>query len=542
MLFRSTGYYENLIQKDILESKHITHVTAAPVRGLATRREQELAEKLALYKDSLSETEIQRLVTDTAQLLEWQEQEEDPELANCLPLLEIDDIKKTVEPFSNVERELSGVPVLYHDVFTNGINYMNLAFGVNDIPAEELPYLGLLVAVLGYMDTENYTYLDLTDEMNLHTGGASIATNTFSLVDQGQSFKAYFEITTKMLYNETSATLGLLAEVLINTKLDDKRRLREIVAEGCAKLRSGIENGGHSAMVARALSYFCEQDYFLQQVKGISFYEFLRKTLSNWEQVADEVVEHLVRMLSHIIRKDRLEINLTSDEEGYIALKEALPSFLQALENVPEGDVMPPWKPYEMSKKNEGYTYAGQVQYLAQCGNYKDAGFAFTGALDVLTTILSLDYLWTNVRVKGGAYGCMCSFSPISGNAYFVSYRDPNLSETAMVYEKAAEYIENILLPERDMTKYIIGTISSKDTPLTPKMKGARARNMYLTGFSLEMLQKERDQILGASQEDIRACAQAIRDFVAQDNLCALGSVSKIRANAGMFSEVKPLI
>ena len=195
---------------------------------------------------------------------------------------------------------------------------------------------------------------------------------------------------------------------------------------------------------------------------------------------------------------------------------------------------------HPVENRNEGLKTSSQVNYVARCGNFTQKGYEYTGALKILQVILSYDYLWLNIRVKGGAYGCMSGFGR-SGEGYLVSYRDPNLTETDRVYEGIVKYLEEFDPDERDMTKYVIGTISNLDTPLTPSVKGSRALSAYLSGVTDEMLQKERDQVLGATKEDIRALADLIRAVLATRSFCVVGNEDKIEANREVFGEVKNL-
>ncbi len=536
-----TGYFEQLIREDLLESKHAVSVTLVPEKGLATKKEKALAEKLAAYKASLSEEELDRLVAETKALRAYQEEETTEEELSCLPLLELSDLDAKVEPVSNIEHEAGGVSVVHHDIFTNGISYINLLFDATDVPAEELPYLGLLTGCLGYMDTEKHSYLELTDESNIHTGGISYGTETFSLAGTEDGFRGFLQAGTKVRYEETGKALSLILETLTTTRLSDSKRLREILAENCSKYRMRFENAGHTAAVNRAMSYFSSQDYFNQQIKGIANYAFQKELLKDFDTKKEEITEHLTRLLAHIIKKERLLVSVTGESEGYARLETGLSSFTEGLAQVPDAAPLPEAKAYPMERKNEGFTFAGQVQYLARCGNFKKAGVPFTGAMRVMRTILSLDYLWNKVRVLGGAYGCMCEFNAINGNAYFVSYRDPKLAETKDVFEKAADYIASLELSEREMTKYIIGTISNDVPPLTPKLKGNRAMNLYLTGYTVEEIQKTRNEILTATPEDIHKAAEAIRAFVSQNCTCVVGSEAAVQACRDLFGKVKQL-
>ncbi len=536
-----TGYFEQLIREDVLESKHTVSVTLVPEQGLATRKEKALAEKLAAYKASLSEDEINRIVEETRALRAYQEEETTEEQLSCLPLLEISDLEVKIRENSNVEHEVEGVPVIHHDIFTNGISYLQIMFDAKDIPAEELPYLGLLSVSLGMMDTEEHSYAELTDECNIYIGGISFSVDTFCAKKSHKDFQAYLDVNARVLQDNTGRAMDLIREILCKTKLGDTKRIREIIAEGCTRFKARFEQAGHVVALERAISYFSPQGYFKQQINGIDAYYALKDILEHYDEKKDAIEEHLTRLLLHILKKERMIVGVTGDAASYEKLAAEIPALLADIAALPAGEALPAAGEYALTAKNEAFTFAGQVQYLAVCGNYMDAGYELCGALRVMRNILSMDYLWNNVRVLGGAYGCMCEFHPINGNAYFVSYRDPKLAETKEVYEKAADYIANMPLSEREMTKYIIGTISNDYPPFTPKMSGARDMNLYLTGRTVEELCKCRDEILATTPEDIRGAAEVIRAFVSQGYTCVVGSEAAVAACKDMFSEVKQL-
>ena len=174
---------------------------------------------------------------------------------------------------------------------------------------------------------------------------------------------------------------------------------------------------------------------------------------------------------------------------------------------------------------------------MARTGNFIDRGASYTGALQILKVILSYDYLWQNVRVRGGAYGCMSNFNRI-GEGYFVSYRDPHLKRTVEVYEGVVDYLKNFTVSERDMTKYIIGTMSNLDQPMTPAAKGERSMNLYMNKVTAGMLREERGQILDASKEDIRALSRVAEAVLEAGQFCVIGSEEKIEECRDMFETV----
>jgi Zn-dependent M16 (insulinase) family peptidase len=326
--------------------------------------------------------------------------------------------------------------------------------------------------------------------------------------------------------------------------LEDTKRLKEIVDEMKSKLQMHFNSSGHSVAVDRATSYYSAHGLYKEVTTGIAFYKFIEDLAENFATKADMTITKMKELMQMIFTKENLLVSITADEEGYERFSDKLVAFSGGLKDKADHKL---FEAYDTSCLqpvclNEGFKSAMQVQYVARAGNFIKAGYEYTGALKVLKTILSYDYLWNNVRVKGGAYGCMCGFSGVDGDAYFTSYRDPNLRETNNIYEKAADYIKNFTADERDVTKYIIGTFSTLDTPLTPQAKGKRSLSMYLANITEEDLQKERDEVRNVSIEDIRACHKYITAMLEAGNICVIGNEGKINENKDMFKEVKNLM
>ena len=277
---------------------------------------------------------------------------------------------------------------------------------------------------------------------------------------------------------------------------------------------------------------------FQDEMAGIGYYQFIEKLEKDFDQQKDLIVQELRKLMKMILRPENFMISYTGERESLEEVKKLAAHIRQGLNTEP---VEKSEKKLICTRKNEGFKTSGQVQFVAQTGNFKKKGLEYTGALDILKVILSYDYLWMNLRVKGGAYGCMSGFKR-NGESYLVSYRDPHLKRTLEVYQGVVDYIRDFQADERDMTKYIIGTISSKDVPKTPQMKGSVSKTAYFCGVTEEMLQKERDQILNASVEDIRALADIVKAVLDAEQICVVGSESKVEGASDILMEVKSLI
>ena len=532
------GYFEQLIKDYLLDNPHEAVVIVSPEIDLTAREDAELAERLAKYKDSLSSEQVKALVKETAELKAYQEEPSTKEDLEKIPMLGREDIKRQSEPFSYKVKEEEKTTVVHSPMFTSGIAYIKLLFDMNVIPKEDLPYASLLKSVLGYVDTENFTYRDLTSEIHLNSGGLDFYVSSWEDLNEKGAFKGAFTAGIKVLYEKVGFAFDIIKEILTASKLDDEKRLGEILDEMRSRSRMRLEGASHSAAVARACSYFSPVRAFDDMTGGIEYFHFLEKTADAYskdEKFRKELVRKLKETAEKLFAADNLMVGYTADEEGYKALPEELKKFKAALSDKPSRRYAFEFVP---ELKNEGFKTSSKVNYVARCGSF-DAE-AYTGALEVLKVIMNYEYLWQNLRVIGGAYGCMSNFGR-SGTGCLVSYRDPKLATTDKIYEGIPEYLKNFSIDERDMTKYVIGAMSSVDTPLSPAVKGSRNLTAYLSGITDEMVQKKREQILDVTQEDIRALADILESILKTGAFCVIGNEQQIEADKNMFKEVKEL-
>ena len=530
------GYFESLIRDYLLDNPSEAVITVSPKKGLTAEKEAALAKKLADYKESLSDGEIRRLVEETKALKAYQDEPSPKEELEQIPLLQRSDIAPEAEKLIWEETETDGIKVIRHEMFTSGIGYLRLLFGTDRIPTEDLPYVGLLKSVLGYVDTEHYTYSDLASEIYLNSGGINFSVTSYPNLEQPENFTGVFAADVKVLYEKLDFGFGILKEILTGSLLDDEKRLGEILGETRSRARMKLENAGHSAAVSRATSYFSPTAAFNELTGGIGYYHFLERTAKEFPEKKGEIIAKLKEVCGKLFTRDNLLVSYTAGADGFAALEGEVKALAASL---PAGGERYPFT-WTKGCRNEGFKSASQVNYVARCGNFRDQGYAYTGALRILKVMLSYDYLWLNIRVKGGAYGCMSGFGR-SGEGYLVSYRDPNLRETNQVYEGVVDYLRRFEADERDMTKFVIGTISDLDTPLTPSIRGSRGLSAYLSGVTQEMLQKERDQVLSATVEDIRALADIVKAVLDTGAFCVVGNEDKIEGAKDLFGETKNL-
>ncbi len=533
-----TDYFEKLIQEYLLDNTHGSSVTVKPKRGLGNEREEALAKELSDYKASLSDEEIKKLIEDTEHLKKYQEEPSSDEDLRKLPMLTRADMKKNAMLFSNIEDELLDVKVVRHDIESNGIDYISFLFDAGDFAQSELGYLGFFTNALGLVSTEKYSYTDLANATNIYTGGISTGTASHPDIKDRNNFVFKFEVKLKVLEKNLDKALELMEQMLLTSDFTDTKRLGELVAQIKARLQANLSSSGHLVAAMRSMSSFSRYALYQDELKGIAFYRSICRIEKELSESPESVSDKLAAIARKLFARNRMLISFTGNNEAY---GNAKPSLKKVIAGFNKMSAVGNQAEVHFNTAKEAFIDASQIQYVAKTGDFICEGYEYTGALRLLRIILSYDYLWINVRVKGGAYGCMNTFLR-SGESYFVSYRDPNLSDTLDVYDRIPEYIKSFSPDERDMTKYIIGTFSALDTPMNPEAKGSRSLSAYLEGITYEQIQKERNEILNAQPEDIRRLADLVEAVLKKDSICVIGNENMIKESAGLFENVEKLI
>ncbi len=526
-----TDYFEKLINIYILNNNHKVYVTANPSNTIAEEKELALKAKLKAYKETLSKEQLEQLVKDTINLKQYQQEPSSEEDLKKIPLLTKEDIDDYIEPINNVEEEISDVKIVKHNLFTNGIGYLRLYFNTINVPKQLVPYIGLLSKVLGKMNTKQHSYQDLTTEINANTGGINSSMTVVSL--QNNKCLPLFTFTASSLFEKSDFVVDVIKEIIKETEFTDEKRLYEIIAGTKSQMQMQLMGAGHAAAYVRSGSYVRSYLKYQDEVDGISQYWFIENLEKDFNNKKEEIISNLKQLLIYIFRKENLIISYTGDDDTY---KTYISSLIKELYNEEISE-----EPFEFVEeiKNEGFKTPSQVQYVARFGNFEEVG-DYTGAFQVFGMALRYDYLWTQIRVLGGAYGCMSQTSR-QKDIYFVSYRDPNLERTNDVFEKVVDYIDNFNPTEEELTKYIIGAIGTLDEPLTPRAKGDTDFIYYLKGITYEDLKKERNEVLNVTLNDIKALKPLLKAVLNQQIICTVGNESKVEAANHLFKEVKNL-
>lgn len=528
----NTHFYEELIEKYLINTNHKALVICKPNKSLQEEKENKVKEELKEYKNSLSSEDIERIIKDTKELKEYQAREDSIEDVNKIPLLKKEDLSYNYVPYKNNEKLINGIKVINHDYNTNGISYVRILFDAKNIGNKYLPYLGLLANTLGRVDTKNYSYLEIEQETNIHTGGIGFSLSTYS---KNGCAQPYFDASFKAVYNKTGKAIELIKEVLTNS-IFKKERFKEIISQIVSKYKNRFAGSGHAVASQRCASYWSEASYINDMVSGIGGYNFIQDISAHFDEKYDDVVKSLQELMNILFAKDNMVVSITSEEEGLKEFDKSFDLLTDALKETSPKEKIE----IKLEKKNEGFMAPYDVNYCALNGRYTNNGLKYTGASQVLMNALSTDFLWKEVRVLGGAYGCMSSFDREAIS--FVSYRDPKVKETYSVYKKVIDYIDNFKANEEEMTKCIIGAVGNFDYPVSPLVRGMKSFGAYVMGITNDDLAREKKEIVDCKEEDIKALKPYFEEVLKQNNVCTIGNMQKVSDSKELFMNLENLI
>lgn len=528
------GYFESLLLKYVIKNPHQVLITMAAEKGLTEKKNAETAEKLASYKMSLTDEQIEDIMASTKALKERQASMETEEALKTIPLLSRSDLKREIEEEPLEKDTIDGVTHFHFQVHTTGISYINMYFPLYGLSEEDIPYAVLLSNVLGSMDTAHHSYMEWQRLSNASTGGIAFQVANYSQIDDASKYLPVMMIQGKSLTSKAGDLLSLIGDAINHTQYGDTKRLKEILLQEKSEWDMGAFARGHSLMMARLASYFTKAGQFSEQM-GMSYYYFLADLVKSYDQNAEAIAARLEKVAKTIFTKANMFFETVGEEEEKAA---AQTYFGAVATDMAEGEKAEPKEfHFPPAHINEAFLTSGKVQYVAKGGNFCDHGFTYTGVLAVMETILRYEYLWKKVRVLGGAYGAFTQFM-VDGTSILCSYRDPNLKETIEAYKGLPEYLETLELSDREMTKYVIGTMAASEIQLTPSMKGQRAMIHYLNGNTREKRMQIRNEIIGCTVEDIRALAPLVKSIIDDPYIAVMGSEDKIERDKALFEQV----
>ncbi|MEZ5010739.1 MAG: insulinase family protein [Bacteroidales bacterium] len=529
----TTNYMEELITDHLLSNPHSLLIALKPQPGMQAQIDRMITAELAEKKSSLSAEELNALAAETASLVEYQRTEDSPEALATIPMLALSDIEKEVVWYEAEEKDVAGVKTIHLDEFTNNIIYSRLMFDISGIPEEMIPYATLLADLLGKLDTKNYSYGDLDNEININTGGFNIRTARYNIMMDDSKFAPFISLESKVIDDKTGKMFDLGYEIFSSTAFEDRERMEALLNRIYSQTDASVRNNGLNFAATRLLSYFSRSGVYAEMTGGLEYYWFLGDLVSDFDENYDGIVARLEEVSKMIFTKGNLMANVTCNAKDYSGFSEQLAAFAEKLPDVPARKMEWVLTP---EKKNEGLTTTSKVQYVVK--GETSSNWVMNGQENDGSQPGTLNRLAAEPgKVIGGAYGGFSNFAN-NGSVMFMSYRDPNLRESLNVYDRTPEYIEQFDADAPVMTRYIIGTIGGMDMPENPSMKGDIALDRYFSGITREFLQAQRDAVISTTPEDIRAMAPMVRDIMNQNLFCVYGNDQKIKEESDLFMKV----
>ncbi len=498
-------YLPHLIRTYLLENNHRGTVVLEPDPTLQQRQETAEKEKLAAIKARLNEAQLNDIIRQTRELKALQEKADSPETVALLPRLTLADLEKENKPIPTEQTEATGVPTLFHDLFTNGIVYLELGVNLHTLPADLLPYVKLFGRALVEIGTETQDFVQLQQRIGRSTGG--IYPTTFLSAKRGAAeAAAWLFLRGKATMTQAQEMLDIMRDVLLTVQLDNQERFRQMVLRAKAGLESGLVPSGHAVANRRLRSYFSESAWASEQMDGIDYLFFLRQLAEQVDSDWPSVLAKLEAVRAILISRQNMLANVTLDAENWATFQPQLANLVSQMPDVPVA--MQRWE-WQRPLQNEGLTIPAQVNYVAKGGNLYELGYQEHGSVSPIVNYLRTTYLWEKVRVQGGAYGGMIGFSNFTGVLSYYSYRDPNLLPTIDVYDNVASFLQRGVSDD-DLIKSIIGAISDIDGYMLPDAKGYTAMSRILSHSSDDYRQQKRTEILNATSADFVRFGEAV--------------------------------
>lgn len=520
-------YLQELIRAHLLENSHRVTTVLSPDAEYNRRLAAEEAARLAHARARMDDAAVQAVVENTHLLRRLQETPDSPETLALLPRLTLADLEPAVKTIPLEVQTADGAEVLYHDLFTNGIVYLDLGFRMDRLPAELLPYANFFARALTEMGTESEDYVKLSQRIGRQTGGVGAFPFVADRADSPTA-SAWLFARGKATVAQAPALLAILRDILLTVKLDNRERFRQIVLKSKARLESSLTPAGHSYVDARLRAGYSAAGWAEERMDGIEYLFFVRRLAAQVESDWPGVLAALEAVRAALVNRSGMVANVTLDAGNYADFSAQLAGFLAEL---PTGTAQAAtWPAALESWQDEGLTIPAQVNYVGKGANLYELGYRYHGSIQPIINYLRTGYLWEKIRAQGGAYGAMCHFSRHSGVLTLLSYRDPNLLRTLEVYDQAAGALRSADLSEDELTRSIIGAISSMDAYQLPDAKGFTSLTRYLLGDSDAVRQKVRDEVLAARPEDFRAFADVLDEVAARGRVAVLGSADALAA------------
>lgn len=531
------NFVEKYIEEKLLNNKYAVNVVARPEIDKNEKQDEKVREELAKIKESLSEEELDEMIEKSKALLKYQMEEDSLEAKKTIPTLELSDIDRDITEYKVIHDEIDGVKYLKSIEDTNKIVYTNICHDIGFLNEDEIEKMSLLTTLLSLLDTKNYSYEELNNEIYKSTGGIYFAPTVYVDSKDNKKYSVKLSIKMKSLAENVSKGLEIIDEIIENTILDSKKRIKELLYIMKSRIESGLLSNGHQVVISIVKSYFSEASAYQSHISGMDYYEFLKDLVENFDDRWDELLKSFNSLYQKLFNRENLIISVTGEEEDLESIKDDFREYIDTLntETVTPGNFN-----FKDTNKNEGYYMTSNVVYVSKGYDLTKLGQKYVGDLTVLSNILNSSFLHNEIRAKGGAYGGGITI-PRTATLATYSYRDPNLKNTVEVYDKIGEFVKNLNISDEDLKDFIIGSMNTFDPLLSPEQIGDLNLARYITNLTSSDVKKSKEEALNTNLEKLRAFGEVIDKAMKKNYLAVIGSESKIRENEELFKEIKSI-
>lgn len=522
MLDEQDHFFERLIERYFLNNPHRTTVILKPDPKLAEAERQAERERLNSARSAMGAEQLKEVIRTTKELKEIQEEPDSPEALATIPSLRLEDLDTKNKVIPLERREQGGTVALYHDLFTNGILYMDVGFNLHVLPQRLLPYVHIFGKALLEMGTEKEDYVSLAHRISRLTGGITPAFFTSEITASEQS-AAWIFLRGKAIVSRAEHLMHIFQDILQHLRLDNSQRFKQILLESLAREEQKLAPSGHQIVNLRLRAEFSEADWAAEQINGLSQVFFLRELVERVNNDWASVLADLEEIRHILINRQNMIINVTLDGESWSKIEHRIEEFPADLsQSAPETFL---WSSGRIPA-HEGFSMPGQVNYVGKGAPLYHLGYRFHGSSYVISRFLRNAWLWDRIRVQGGAYGAFCLLDRLSGILTFLSYRDPNVEATLQAFDESVGFLKDTHLGQEEIAKSIIGTIGDMDRYMLPDQAGYTSMLRYLRQESEQDRQKVRDEVFATESKHFKDFADILEQVKEQGIVKLLGPPS----------------
>lgn len=530
-------FVEKYIEEKLLNNNYAVNLVARPEIDKNEKQDEKVRKELAKFKETLSDKELDEMIKKSNDLTKYQMAEDSEEAKKTIPTLELSDIDKGVTEYKVVEDEIEEIKYLKSIEDTNKIVYTDICHDIAFVNEDEIETMSLITSLLPLIDTKNYSYEELNNEIYKYTGGIYFSPSVYVDSKDNKKYSVKLNIKMKSLAKNVSKGLELIDEIIENSILDSRKRIKELIYIMKSRIESNMLMNGHQMVISIVKSYFSEASAYQSHIGGIEYYEFLKDLLENFDERWDSLLKDFNSLYQKLFNRENLIISVTGEEKDLDDIKDDFKDYIEELDS---GKTVAGSFDFKDKNKNEGYYITSNVVYVSKGYDLTKLGQKYVGDLTVLANILNSSFLHNEIRAKGGAYGGGITI-PRTATLATYSYRDPNLKNTVEVYDKIGDFVKNLKISDEDLKNFIIGSMNTFDPLLSPEQIGELNLARYITNLSIEDVKKSKEEALNTNVEKLRAFGEVIDKAMKKNYLAVIGSESKIRENEELFKKIKSI-